>query len=95
VFLETLKYSTNKFNHDNYHLQRKKKHLIYNGKLIDAIKEPLTVSNNLNNYFSTTGKNLANSIKQTFDQDSGEGPSLINFNKYLSFKIKTKQKSWI
>jgi hypothetical protein len=69
-------------------IKKKIKYLIYKGKLIDAIKESLTASNNLNNYFSNIEQNLTNSIKKNFDQDSGERLSLINFKKYFSLKIK-------
>lgn len=44
------------------------------------------MSNSLNNYFSTIGQNLANSIKESLDQDSDESQSMIDFNKYFCVK---------
>jgi len=49
-----IKCLTNKQNTDKEIIKR----LIYNGKLIDAIKEPLTASNYLNNNFSTIGQSM-------------------------------------
>lgn len=74
---------TNKHNSDKEVI----KSLNYNGKIIDAKKDPLTASDSLNMFFSTIGQNLANNIKKSCDENSYDITLEINFNKFFAVKI--------